>query len=47
MCVCLFVCLCVCLCVRVKFPSGLIKKKVRVTGLVFSVKCRENSDEAK
>ena len=30
-----------------KFPSSSIKKTVRVTGLVFSVKCRYNPDEAK
>ena len=30
-----------------KFPNSLIKKTVRVTGLVFSVKCRYNPDEAK
>ena len=30
-----------------KFPRSLIKKTVRVTGLVFSVKCRYNPDEAK
>ena len=28
---------CVCVCVCGKFPSGLIRKTVRVTGLVFSV----------
>ena len=39
--------MCVCLFVRGKFPSSLIKKTVRVTGLVFSVKCRYNPDEAK
>ena len=41
MCVCVYVCMCVC----GKFPSGLIKKTVRVTGLVVSVKCRQNSDK--
>ena len=30
-----------------KFPCSLIKKTVRVTGLVFSVKYRYNPDEAK
>ena len=32
-CVCVYVCMYVC----GKFPSGLIRKTVRVTGLVFSV----------
>ena len=36
-----------CLFVRGKFPGSLIKKTVRVTGLVFSVKCRYNPDETK
>ena len=31
------VCVCVCMYVCGKFPSGLIRKTVRVTGLVFSV----------